>query len=277
MTDQTEQSTAGDTHFCVHCGTKNDKGAYACNRCGERLIEVTHESSTPSGLNSCASCGGTNNTRAVYCWVCGSEMKDAVRIAPKVQPELQVPSAATPRTYRPDLNPVSKPATKPNIDGPVQQPDLMATGSDAEHDSQAASISQENPFGHADSTTPNSSGTRGGEVPREIKKWNWAAFLMPAVWGLFSGVPYTALLFVPPVFQILFGIELLPSSAQLVIQSGASVYLGFKGNKLAWRGKKWSSVEHFQIFQKQWTSWAVKLTVAVVGVGVLYVLFTAGT
>ena len=269
MTDQTEQSTAGNTHFCVHCGTKNDKGAYACNRCGERLIEVTNESSPPSGLNSCTSCGGINNTRAAYCWVCGSEMKDAVRIAPKVQPERQVPSAASPRTYRPDLNPVSTPATKPNIDGPVQQPDLRGTGTgpDAEHDSHAASISQENPFGHADSTTPNSSGTRDGEIPREIKKWNWAAFLMPAVWGLFSGVPYTV---------ILFGAAFLPPTVQLVVMVIASIYLGAKGNEHAWRGKKWRSPEHFLAFQKQWTSWAVKLTVAVIALLFLYVLVASG-
>jgi hypothetical protein len=194
-------------------------------------------------------------------------MKDAVRIAPKVQPERQVTSAASPGTYRPDLNPVSTTSTKPNIDGPVQQPDLMGTGPDAERDSQAASISQENPFGNADSTAPNSSGTRDGKIPREIKKWNWAAFLMPAVWGLFSGVPYTA---------ILFGAAFLPPTVQLVVMVIASIYLGVKGNEHAWRGKKWRSPEHFLAFQKQWTSWAVKLTVAVIALLFLYVLFTSG-
>ncbi|MBT3994554.1 MAG: zinc ribbon domain-containing protein [Chloroflexi bacterium] len=267
MTDQTEQSIAGNRHFCAHCGTENDKGGYACNRCGERLIEVTSDSNTPLGLNSCARCGGANYTRAAYCWVCGSEMKDSIRIAPKPQPELQIPTAASPRTYRPDLNPVSTPSTKPSIDGPAQRPDLGSTTPGTEHDRHAASISQESPIGHADSTTPNSSGTRDGEIPREIKKWNWAAFLMPAVWGLFSGVPFTVLL---------FGAAFLPPTVQLVIMVVVSIYLGAKGNEHAWRGKKWRSTEHFLAFQKQWTSWAVKLTIAVIALLFLYVLFAGG-
>ena len=264
MKEQTEQSNASNRHFCAHCGTENDKGDYACNRCGERLIEVMNESNPPSGLSSCVRCGGTNNTRGVYCWVCGSEMKDAVPIAPMVQPELQVPAATSTRTYRPDLNPISTPSTKPNIDGSVQEPDLRGAALEAEHKNHAASV---NPIVNTDSTTPNSSGTRDGEIPREIKNWNWAAFLMPAVWGLFSGVPYTV---------ILFGAAFLPPMVQLVVMVIASIYLGAKGNEHAWRGKKWRSVEHFQAFQKQWTSWAVKLTVAVIALLFLYVLFTAG-
>jgi hypothetical protein len=84
---------------------------------------------------------------------------------------------------------------------------------------------------------------------------------MPAVWGLFSGVPYTVLL---------FGAVLLPTGFQLFVMAAASLFLGFKGNELAWRGKKWRSVEHFRAFQKQWSSWAVKLTVA--AVGILFIL-----
>jgi len=264
MTDQTEQSNASNRHFCAHCATENDKGSYACNRCGERLIEVTNESSPPSGLNTCVKCGGTNNTRAVYCWVCGSEMKDALRITPKTRPEVPVSSATSARTYRPDLNPISTPSTKPNIDGPVQQPDLRGSAPEVEHSNHAAPV---NTFVNTDPTTANSSGTRDGEIPREIKNWNWAAFLMPAVWGLFSGVPYTVLL---------FGAAFLPPMVQLVVMVLASIYLGAKGNEHAWRGKKWRSTEHFIAFQKQWTSWAVKLTLAVIALLFLYVLFTDG-
>ena len=267
MTDQTEQSIASNPHFCAHCGTENDKGAYACNRCGERLIEVTSDSNPPSGLNSCGRCDGANHTRAAYCWVCGSEMKDAVRIASKPQPELQIPSAASPNTYRPDLNPVSTPSTNPNIDDPAQPPDLRGPTAVTDHDHNATSISQKIPFEHADSLTPYSSGTRNSEIPHEIKKWNWAAFLMPAVWGLFSGVPYTV---------VLFGTAFLPPMVQFAIMAVVSVYLGAKGNEHAWRGKKWRSTEHFLAFQKQWTSWAVKLTVAVIALLLLYVLFTGG-
>lgn len=191
-------------------------------------------------------------------------MKDALRITPKTRPEVPVSSATSARTYRPDLNPISTPSTKPNIDGPVQQPDLRGAAPEVEHSNHAAPV---NTFVNTDPTTANSSGTRDGEIPREIKNWNWAAFLMPAVWGLFSGVPYTVLL---------FGAAFLPPMVQLVVMVLASIYLGAKGNEHAWRGKKWRSTEHFIAFQKQWTSWAVKLTVAVIALLFLYVLFTDG-
>lgn len=266
MADKHEQSNISEPHFCAHCGTSNEKAGYACNRCGERLIEVDVNSPAPLGLNSCSRCGGANNTQAAYCWVCGSEMHDSVRITPKPKPELQIPSATGPRTYRPDLNPVSPPVNDPAANTRSDAPDLRGTapGSDLKME---IPVSQQNPFGSTESSVENTSGTRDAEIPPEIKKWNWAAFLMPAVWGLFSGVPYTA---------ILFGAALLPPMVQLIVMVVVSVFLGAKGNELAWRGKKWRSVEHFKAFQKQWTSWAVKLTIAVVALLVLWVIATGG-
>ena len=40
-----------------------------------------------------------------------------------------------------------------------------------------------------------------------------------------------------------------------------SIFLGFRGNELAWKGKKWKSVEHFKNVQKKWLSWAVTLNI----------------
>ncbi len=196
-------------------------------------------------------------------------MHDAVRIAPKPQPKIQVPSAATPRTYRPDLNPVSTPGGKPVAPRTGEPADTRRSEPRTDADLRLdVTISEENPFASPDAPVQNTSGTRDGEVPEEIKKWNWAAFLMPAVWGLFSGVPYTA---------ILFGAALLPPLAQLLVMGTASVYLGIKGNELAWRGKKWRSVEHFSAFQKQWVSWSVKLTIAVAVILLFYMMATGGS
>jgi hypothetical protein len=277
MVDKTEQPISGENHFCAHCGIENPRGNYACTRCGERLVEVKADTTSALGLNSCARCGSANNTRAAYCWVCGSEMHDAVRIAPKPESEVQIPSASNPRTYRPDLNPVSTPANKPATDRHLGQPDLRGPVSDSDPGPQPEiPNSQRRSFGHTETMTPNTSGIRNGEVPKEIKKWNWAAFLMPAVWGLFSGVPYAALLFVPPIYQMIFGAALLPAPIQFLVQAGASIFLGARGNELAWRRKKWRSVEHFMTFQKQWTSWAVKITVAVAAILLFYVMSTGG-
>ncbi|GIT59486.1 MAG: hypothetical protein Ct9H300mP19_14340 [Dehalococcoidia bacterium] len=53
-----------------------------------------------------------------------------------------------------------------------------------------------------------------------------------------------------PFTALLFAAAFLPSTAQLLIMITASLFLGFKGNELAWRGKKWQSVEHFNSFQR---------------------------
>ena len=290
MAENTEQSIVGDDVFCAHCGTKNSKDGYACERCGERLIQVTTDSGSRMGLISCARCAGANNSRAVYCWVCGSDMNDAVRIssAPRsleneqtqapdrpqsasqapTQSATQTPPKA--RTYRPDLNPVSTPSNESPHDSRGDKSDLRGH---APHDQLQARSDvdmkqSESPFGSPDGETyENTSGIHNGKIPPGVKRWNWAAFLMPAVWGLFSGVPYTA---------VLFGAALLPYGYQLIVMVSASLFLGYKGNELAWRGKKWRSVEHFNAFQKQWASWAVKLTIAVGAILVFWVISRGG-
>ena len=110
----------------------------------------------------------------------------------------------------------------------------------------------------------NTSGMKRGEVPRDIKRWNWAAFLMAPIWGIFSGVPIAALMFAVylPVF---------PSTLRFMILTGASLFLGFRGNELAWRGKKWRSVKHFKSVQKRWVVWSIGLNLAGV---VLLILLT---
>ncbi len=266
MADQTEKPVTSDHHFCAHCGTENDKGGYACTRCGERLVEVVAESVLPGGLNSCSRCGGANYAQAGYCWGCGLEMKESIRITPTPAPELEIPSAAAPRTYRPDLNPVSTSVNKPATDQPADPSDLRGSADSSTNTDPELTISQQNPFGSADSPEENTSGTRSGEVPAEVKKWNWAAFLMPHVWGLFSGVPYAA---------VLFGAGFLPLPAQIIVMISASLYLGARGNELAWKGKKWRSVEHFNAFQKRWTSWVV-ITSAVGVILLLYYMANGG-
>ena len=275
MADQTEQSIVGDHVFCAHCGTENSKKGYACTRCGERLIDVQSEQFSAVELVSCSRCRGANHTHAAYCWVCGTEMKHAVRISPTPRPRTQSPTKA--RTYRPDLNPVSAPTRKPG-DDQVGSHDRVRTeqptgeqqdlrGPAPQTPEMDAQQSGEELFGQPEASTPNTSGTRNGVVPPGVKRWNWAAFLMPAVWGLFSGVPFTALL---------FGAALLPSPFGQIILLGTGVFLGFRGNELAWRGKKWRSVEHFKAVQKQWTTWAVRISVIFGAILFFYVLSQGG-
>lgn len=73
------------------------------------------------------------------------------------------------------------------------------------------------------------------KIPEEIKKWNWGAFFFNWIWGLSNNVYIALLCFIPFVnFFMLF-------------------YLGFKGNELAWKAKRWESIESFISTQKKWS------------------------
>ena len=249
MTKELEQSDISEKHFCAHCGTENAMSDYACIRCGERLVQVTSKTESPLGLLSCAECENTNNLHAAYCWFCGTEISGSAEIEavnPKSvsESEGQVTSVESHKMYRPELNPVSTTGNQRNA----------SESKDIETNDTDQIISEW-------SDTENTSGQREGSVPTEIKGWNWAAFLMPAVWGLFSGVPIAAALWAAVFLPAPFG--------QIVLLIGA-VFLGFKGNEFAWRGKRWESIDHFTKTQKKWGTWAVRISLAFLILALIY-------
>ncbi len=36
-----------------------------------------------------------------------------------------------------------------------------------------------------------------------------------------------------------------------------AIYLGVKGRELAWRNKRWDSLEHFNRVQRRWSIWSL--------------------
>lgn len=91
-------------------------------------------------------------------------------------------------------------------------------------------------------------------VPEEIKKWSWSGFILSWIWGLFNGV-YISLLALIPFVNI-----------------PVAIYLGLKGNELAWRNRFWYDIESFHKTQRKWTiaAWIVGVLVVsgIVGRGV---------
>lgn len=79
---------------------------------------------------------------------------------------------------------------------------------------------------------------RPAEIPAEIDRWNWGAFLLTWIWGVGNGVFISLLVFVP-----FFGILIMP------------FVLGAKGSAWAWRNRRWDSVEHFKRAQRLWAIW----------------------
>lgn len=89
------------------------------------------------------------------------------------------------------------------------------------------------------------------ELPEEIDRWNWGAFLLNWIWGIGNGVFVALLVFVP-----VFGLVM-------------PFILAVRGNRWAWRKGRWDSIEHFKRVQRAWTKWAVIIWIAVI------VLFSA--
>lgn len=90
-------------------------------------------------------------------------------------------------------------------------------------------------------------------VPSEIRGgFNWGAFLLNWIWTIGNtscgfAVLSTVLSFIP------------------LVGLGWAIYLGIRGNELAWRSKRWGSVEHFRRTQRTWT----RVGIAVVLVSIL--------
>ena len=107
-------------------------------------------------------------------------------------------------------------------------------------------------------------------VERELRKFNWGAFIFGVIWGIFNkAFKITFLLSLILFFTIGVCIWILMSN---VISGNTSnflpyivsivilaitmifipVYIGTSGNRWAWEGKKWDSIEHFTHVQKNW-------------------------
>lgn len=71
----------------------------------------------------------------------------------------------------------------------------------------------------------------------DLSKWSWGAFLLTWIWGIGNSVWISLLGFIPGLSLIM------------------AIYLGVKGNDLAWRSKKWPSAEVFVATQRKWAMW----------------------
>lgn len=83
-------------------------------------------------------------------------------------------------------------------------------------------------------------------IPEEIKGWNWGAAGLFWIWGASNRVWISVLSFVPIINFVFW------------------IYLGIKGNELAWRAKKWESVAKFKETQDEWKPWGVLFFMSVI-------------
>jgi hypothetical protein len=48
-----------------------------------------------------------------------------------------------------------------------------------------------------------------------------------------------------------------------------AVYLGVKGRELAWRNKRWESLEHFNQVQRRWSVWGAIIVIGAFTLGIV--------
>ena len=98
------------------------------------------------------------------------------------------------------------------------------------------------------------------DIPPELDRWNWGAFLLNWIWGIGNNSFIALLTLVPGIGFIMMFV------------------LGAKGSRWAWRNGRWDSIEHFGRVQRQWAIWGVIVWLAATVLfgglfgGVFYVL-----
>ena len=77
---------------------------------------------------------------------------------------------------------------------------------------------------------------------KKLDKWNWGAFLLAPYWTLANKLEiWTILMFIPGVNVV------------------AVIYLGFKGNRLAYGKSNLKNIDEFMTLQRQWSSWGIRI------------------
>ena len=97
------------------------------------------------------------------------------------------------------------------------------------------------------------------EIPNEIKRWNWGAFMFNYVWGI-GHRTYLPLLVLIPFFNLVW------------------VFIcGAKGNQWAWKNGNYGSAEEFMKMQESWNRAGFVSFIITIAVLVVYFLFFAST
>jgi len=84
-----------------------------------------------------------------------------------------------------------------------------------------------------------------------VKGWSWGAFFWNWIWAPFNRTWIGLLAIIPYIGLIV------------------AIYLGFKGRELAWRNKRWESLEHFNRVQRSWSKWALIIFVGIAALGII--------
>lgn len=78
--------------------------------------------------------------------------------------------------------------------------------------------------------------------PSNINSFSWGAFVLFPIWCFWNGMPWLFFIYI---------IGFIPKVGTIIMLL-TSFYLGFRGNRLSWEKKNWSSISNFEYYQKLW-------------------------
>lgn len=99
--------------------------------------------------------------------------------------------------------------------------------------------------------------TKTKVVPREIKRWNWGAFMLNIIWG-FGNKSYLPLLTLIPIFGVIW-----------------IFVCGVKGNEWAWKKGAYDSVDGFMKVQETWNRAGIVYFIITLIFAVIWILFSS--
>lgn len=92
---------------------------------------------------------------------------------------------------------------------------------------------------------------------QKLTKWNWAAFLMAPFWTLANKLDKWFLLTVIPGVNVV-----------------AIIYLGLKGNRLAYEKSTIRNISEFMLFQAHWNKWAIRIMSISIGISLTFMIIS---
>ena len=99
-------------------------------------------------------------------------------------------------------------------------------------------------------------GYKGKDIPKELKEFNWGAFLLTFIWGI-KHKAWITLLAIPLIwFQMPYGINWL-------LLTVLQIYCGIKGNEWAYQVNWWQKPSDFRKTQMKWAISAVLIHISI--------------
>lgn len=100
---------------------------------------------------------------------------------------------------------------------------------------------------------PQTTITVNGPMPEELRGFNWGAFFLSWIWAVNHRVWIGLGILVLSLLSMIQGIGFVFSILSFI----GCIVLGIKGNSLAWKHRKFESVEQFRAVQQAWTRWGL--------------------